>query len=197
MNDFRRRTPSRRLYPSSQSQYSNYKSELREDFNERCGYCGDHDFFRTTFYEIDHFVPKEQFKTIKANTYSNLVYSCRSCNNSKRAKWPTNDESIHNNGKVGFIDPCDQNYQEQFHRGKDGSIIADTQLGQWIYSALNFANPVHRIVWNMERLRVLIQDINTHVELGGENQEVSTDILKIVDAYFKYENELKGGNPNF
>ena len=121
--DFRHKTPSRRVNSPTKSDYKKYRKELREDFNERCGYCGDHDFFRQTYYEIDHFVPQDKLKTISPNEYSNLVYSCRSCNNSKRAKWPTNDEHVHNDGRIGFIDPCDPKYAEQFQRGADGSII--------------------------------------------------------------------------
>ena len=103
--DFRHRTPKRRENPEAKNHYSDYKPELREDFNERCGYCGDHDFFRQSYYEIDHFVPRKKLKVIALNDYSNLVYACRSCNNAKRAKWPTGDEKVHNDGKVGFIDP--------------------------------------------------------------------------------------------
>ena len=87
--DLRERIPTRRFDPKSVSDYHQYKEDLREDFKCRCGYCNDHDYFRTTDYQIDHFVSRTQMKRIELTDYSNLVYSCRSCNNSKRAKWPT------------------------------------------------------------------------------------------------------------
>ena len=197
MDDFRYRTPARRLKPSIQVNYSNYKPELREDFNERCGYCGDHDFFRNTFYEIDHFVPKKKLIKIKENTYSNLVYSCRSCNNSKREKWPTDSETIHNDGKVGFIDPCCPDFPKQFRRGKDGSIIPESQIGLWIYKALNFANPVHRITWTMERLRVDMIAILNKINAGNADLTVHSRLQQLLNEYLKFEEELKGGTPHF
>ena len=99
----RDKTPQRRSDIEEQKDYKQYRSNLIIDFDGRCGYCGDHDFFRQTYYEIDNFVPRKKLKTISLNTYSNLVYTCRSCNNAKRAKWPTGDENVHNNGKEGFV----------------------------------------------------------------------------------------------
>ena len=192
MTDFRHRKPTRRESPEEKSRYTDYKPELREDFNERCGYCGDHDFFRQTYYEIDHFVPQDKLETISLNEYSNLVYSCRSCNNSKRAKWPTGDEKVHNDGKVGFIDPCDETYANQFHRGKDGSIIACTELGQWMWTALNFGNPAHRVIWNLEEIRKRINEIVAYAKVGRVPAELETDIWALIDKYFAYEAELRG-----
>ena len=192
MEDFRHRQPKRRENPVSKTSYTDYKSELRVDFNERCGYCGDHDFFRQTYYEIDHFVPRKKLKTISLNTYSNLVYTCRSCNNAKRAKWPTGDENVHNNGKEGFVDPCAPEYASHFHRGKDGGIIADTELGQWMWSALNFGNPSHRFIWNLEEIR---KQITVILELAKEDkipEELSADVRTLTAKYFAYEAELKG-----
>ena len=192
MTDFRHRKPTRRESPEAKSRYTDYKPELREDFNERCGYCGDHDFFRQTYYEIDHFVPRKKLKTIAPNDYSNLVYACRSCNNAKRAKWPTGDEKVHNNGKVGFVDPCDETYADQFHRGKDGSIIAHTELGEWMWHALNFGNPAHRVIWNLEEIRKRINEIVAYAKEGKVPAELETDIWALIGKYFAYEAELRG-----
>lgn len=192
MTDFRNKKPTRREDPEAKSHYTDYKPELREDFNERCGYCGDHDFFRQTYYEIDHFVPKKQLKTIAPNNYSNLVYACRSCNNSKRAKWPTGEEHVHNNGKVGFIDPCNETYANQFQRGKDGSIIAQTELGHWMWRAMNFGNPAHRMIWNLEEIRKRINEIVAYAKDGKVPAELETDIWALISKYFAYEEELRG-----
>ena len=45
MKDFRKITPTRRGTVTTVDGYTKYKPLLREDFNGRCGYCGDHDFF--------------------------------------------------------------------------------------------------------------------------------------------------------
>lgn len=186
--DFRHKTPSRRVNPPTKSDYKKYRKELREDFNERCGYCGDHDFFRQTYYEIDHFVPQDKLKTISPNEYSNLVYSCRSCNNSKRAKWPTNDEHVHNDGRIGFIDPCDPKYAEQFQRGVDGSIIPCSEIGEWMWHALNFGNPAHRIIWNLEEIR----DTLMQVQNESVPDDLTSDIKLLIGQYIFYENALRG-----
>ena len=45
MGDFRKITPARRDNAPEGRKYSAYKPLLREDIDQRCGYCGDHDFF--------------------------------------------------------------------------------------------------------------------------------------------------------
>lgn len=194
MSDFRKITPVRRTSVPAYSKYTQYKKLLRIDFHYRCGYCGDHDFFRMNFYEVDHFVPKKYLKKISETDYSNLVYSCRSCNNFKRAKWPTKDESIHNNGKEGFIDPCNISYANQFTRMKDGSICPITKLGEWMWSALNMANPVHRLTWSLEQLRILLKEIDKNV--NDYSQEDLRNIQLLNALYRSLEEQLKG-TPNF
>ena len=160
MSDFRKITPARRESVPVYKTHNEYKPLLREDFHQRCGYCGDHEFFRDTYYEVDHFVPKKSLVNISPTEYSNLVYSCRSCNNSKRAKWPTGDENIHNDGKQGFIDPCDDAYAAQFERLADGSIHSITDLGDWMWSALNFGNPAHRVRWKLEEIKIMLKELD-------------------------------------
>lgn len=194
MNDFRNVTPIRRNDIPVLDKVSKYKTFLREDFKQRCGYCGDHDFFRESFYEVDHFVPITQLKTISKTDYTNLVYSCRSCNNFKRSKWPTQNEHIHNDGKKGFIDPCDLEYPNQFTRLSDGSIYPKTELGSWMWSALNLANPVHRIKWKLEEIKNIIKILRNIVD------DTSIDDLKIINemysVYMDLEEQLRGV-PNF
>lgn len=190
--DFRQRTPVRRVTHSSQTEYTKFKPELREDFNERCGYCGDHDFFRTTYYEIDHFRPQKRFPEIAPNTYSNLVYSCRSCNNSKRKKWPTDDVNLPNDGHVGFVDPCDADYATYFKRGIDGSIVPISELGTWMWKNLNLGNPIHRVTWSLEQLRKNIISLQKLSESSSLNPDDAKSLLSIVGQYFSYEEQLKG-----
>ena len=166
---------------------------MREDFHQRCGYCGDHEFFRESYYEVDHFVPKKYLKNISPIDYSNLVYSCRSCNNFKRAKWPTEDENLPNNGIVGFIDPCDDAYSIQFYRDPSGTIFPTTQLGKWMWSALNLGNPIHRLKWALEQLRTILDELDN---LEIESLEESKNINEINRCYRYFETQLKG-KPNF
>lgn len=192
MKDFRTIMPIRRNDAPEGNTYREYKHLLREDFHQRCGYCGDHDYFRETFYEVDHFVPK-QLATERENDYSNLVYSCRSCNNSKRAKWPTGDTSKPNNGKEGWIDPVEQAYASQFDRLVDGSIFPKTDLGHWMWKALTLGNPIHRLKWTLEQLRIELKitdslDISDLVELRR---------IKDLNALYRSFEEQLRGFPNF
>lgn len=63
---------------------------LREQFDALCGYCED-----TCKEEIDHFQPKSQFPK-EVYVWGNWVYSCHTCNHSKREQWYVG----------GYIDPC-------------------------------------------------------------------------------------------
>lgn len=192
MDDFRKVMPVRRTDVPSVNKYGEYKPLLREDFHQRCGYCGDHDFFRDAYYEVDHFVPKD-IDSDREKDYSNLVYSCRTCNNTKRKKWPTNDKTRPNNGTEGFVDPCDPAYNQQFERLVDGSIRAVTPLGQWMWVNMAFGNPCHRIKWLLEQLRIELRKLETM-----ENSELE-DLEKykeLSSKYHDYEEALRG-TPTF
>lgn len=188
MNDFRKKTPARSVDVPKYNQYSKYREILQSDFHQRCGYCGDHDFFRETYYEIDHFVPKEFLHTISESEYSNLVYSCRLCNNSKRKKWPTKDEKIHNDGVKGFIDPCSTEYPKQFERIPDGSIYAKTELGSWMWSALNLGNPAHRLKYKLEELKIILDELANIDTVSIEELQA---FRKLTQYYLNLEEQLR------
>lgn len=185
--------PTRRTNPKTVAKYGQHKDELQKDFHNRCGYCNDHDWLRTTYYEVDHFAPKKVLKNISETDYTNLVYSCRSCNNAKRSKWPTGDEKVANDGEKGFIDPCDSTYDQQFERTSRGDIVGVTPLGKWMYDALNLRNPSHRCMYNMERLRIAIEALKG---VSNEDEETMSAIGKLALEYFNYEEQLKG-KPSF
>jgi uncharacterized protein (TIGR02646 family) len=153
---FRAYTPTRSSITKLVKDYGIHRDNLRKDYQNRCGYCDDIDTWRFTWFEIDHLVPQKYLVTISSTDYSNLVYACRSCNNAKRAQWPTKDEKIHNLNDEGFIDPCHTDYNDQFSRATDGRIVAKTKLGDWIYNALKFYKPQHEIIWNIEQLDNMI-----------------------------------------
>lgn len=190
--DFRTHTPHRRNNPTLVKRSSDAKPELREDFHCRCGYCDDHDFFKETYYEVDHFVPKGMLKTISPIDYKNMVYSCRSCNNEKRAKWPTKDENKHNDGKTGFVDPCNEEYSKQFERLFDGAIVPVTDLGRWMWDAMKLYNPSHHIIWQLEQLRKNLTYLLKYSDKCGNDPTISSLIIKISKEYFEYEKQLKG-----
>ena len=194
---FRNKTPIRRTDPKKISNYQGYKNDLRVDFNYRCGYCDDHDYFALADYQIDHFVPKAQLKSISPASYSNLVYSCRSCNRAKWDQWHTGDEIIPNDGSVGFIDPCDKEYEMQFSRNSRGEIVAQTTLGIWMWKALNLGNPAHSLIWKLEQIRKRIDELQVIADKYPVDSTVSIVLRDLYKRFIDYLDQLKGGAPVF
>ena len=190
MVKFREHTPKRRNNIKVVSNHRMYRTDLRKDFNNRCGYCNDIDTWRFNRFEIDHFVPQKHLKTISSTDYSNLVYSCRSCNNAKRAKWPSGDENIHNDGNIGFIDPCDDDYNKQFDRLDTGRIIYKTNLGEWMYNEMKLYKPQHEIIWNIEQLHNLITEIRVLVNDYSQESGLKDMLITLYNAYDDYIQKL-------
>lgn len=192
MNSFREKVPERRTEINNKSKYQAYKPELREDFNIRCGYCNDHESWRNSFYEIDHFIPKTLLNENEYAYYENLVFSCRYCNNSKGGKWPTNDRDKCNDGKVGFIDPCNEDYDSQFARNSTGEIIPRTELGKWMYQELKLYLNRHSILWQIEKIENILKECR---ELGLHENDTYKGLFIRMSCYFQdYIQELKEEN---
>jgi hypothetical protein len=155
--------PKRRPIPTktpSEGKWTEHKPDLREDFHSHCGYCGSYDGYRHTWYEVDHFIPKSLLEGKISNVeYSNLVYSCKFCNNKKLAKWPTKDINIPNANDKGFVDPCDEKYDTHLYRTDDGSIMWKTHLGKWMWeTAFKFdeRNYALKLLWEVNNIRKLV-----------------------------------------
>jgi len=189
MNVFRLKNPKRRNITTAVSGYRKHKDDLKKDFLNRCGYCDSIDTWRFVWFEIDHFVPQKYLKTIKETDYINLVYACRSCNNAKRAKWPTKDEKIHNKNDEGFIDPCDDKYSDQFQRTDVGRILPKTTIGQWMYDAMKLYKPQHEIIWSIAELDELIQEIEDVLK-EKPNNELKDRLLYCYRGFMEYSKKL-------
>lgn len=191
MFPFRIITPKRRNIITVVSSHRGHKSDLKIDFQSKCGWCDASDSWKTTYFEVDHFIP-ENILTIKTNTdYSNLIYSCRSCNNAKRKKWPSGDQNIPNQNNEGFIDPCDDEYLKQFSRKDTGEIEPATILGQWIYFALKLHKPQHQIIWQLEKLEPIISEIKQVKDLVNIPTEIKDLIISVFIKYDDYRDELR------
>lgn len=193
---FRDNTPKRRNITTAVATYSAHKADLQIDFFNRCGYCNAPDSWKIAYYEVDHFIPYKRnkiiFLTIKSPTdYSNLVYSCRSCNNAKRNKWPTNDQTLPYKNNEGFIDPCDDEYSNHFERNNIGEIVYLSQLGEWIYYALKLYKPQHQIIWQLEQLEPTIKQIKAIKDLVKIPNNIKDLIIKLFVKYDNYRDELR------
>ena len=188
MSAFRNVTPVRRNITRKVNKYNDHKDDLKKDFLDRCGYCNSIDTWRLAPFEIDHFVPKKYLKKISETDYSNLVYSCRSCNNAKRANWPTKDENRHNHNNEGFIDPCEDDYGDQFDREKNGRIIPLSPLGTWMYRIMKLYKPQHEIIWKIEENDNLIDEIEDI--LKNNPNELKDKQLRYHQEFRKYHRQL-------
>jgi uncharacterized protein (TIGR02646 family) len=195
MNDFRAYTPKRRDITIPVGTHREHREDLRIDFKKRCGYCNSFDTFRFAYFETDHFIPqnkdKKPFLTIKTNTdYSNLVYACKSCNNAKSNKWPSNDENVPNINNEGFIDPCDDDYNNHFERKPDGKIYYKTKLGEWKYNNLKLYKPQHEILWKIEQLQNMISEIKAMRQLSPKNEALKDLYISVYESYDDYLHKL-------
>lgn len=134
--------------------HRSFKPYLKKDFNERCGYCDAHHSWHggSKFYQIDHFAPKGKFPSL-INEYYNLVYSCYYCNHAKFEKWISADHTINVINNEGFIDPCNDEYENHLERDDGGNIIYKSSLGKYMYVNLELGLERHSIYWNLDSLK--------------------------------------------
>lgn len=187
MDKLREKIPNRRSNPKSVSSYKEFKDDIKEDFNSRCGYCDDEDRWMggKRFFQIDHFVPRKYLMSISDKEYSNLIYSCFFCNNSKHSDWPTKDEQLPNNGKEGYIDVCLPEYDTQFYRNSLGEIIPRTDLGEYMYKKLKLFLRRHSVIWNLSRVHNQIQEIKRILN-ENEDLELKEKLLNLLIKYHDY-----------
>ncbi|MEP5340470.1 MAG: HNH endonuclease signature motif containing protein [Algibacter sp.] len=198
------RPPKRRKTPDKSEKgenHSKHKPNLEEDFHHHCGYCGAYDGFgyTRTYFEIDHFVPKDFLKKTNSDIgfckYDNLVYSCRFCNNSKSDLWPSEDDKIHHKNNEGFVDPCIDDFDNHLYRTSDGAILWKTDLGKWMATqAFKFDERQEeiKVLWNYNQIRIQILDL---VDLLNKEIEGSKEYIiiyeKLIPLNFKHFNFQK------
>lgn len=143
---------SRSIDVSQENDYKKYVPQLREDFKHICGYCGKLEEVTTKGFEPDHFVPGRIDSSRKLD-YSNLVYSCFTCNRKKSGKWPTENKYKPNDGKVGFVDPALKEYDAHLGIDKEGSIEFYTSVGEYMYkNAFRFDIRPMKEIWKISQL---------------------------------------------
>ena len=191
MNSIHRVKP-QRTCTKIEKNYKNYKEDLRGDFNQRCGYCDDWDYYYggKRIYHIDHFKPHSisKFLPLK-HEYSNLVYSCPFCNISKSNKW----QDIN-----GFIDPCNKEYDNHIKRDNSGKIIYISSQGEYIWKNLKLYLRRHELLWILDKLENQKNKLDNIIDKLGENHLQEVEILrefrkiqKTIDKYINlYRKEL-------
>lgn len=164
--------------------YKKHKQELIEDFCGICGYCGKD--FKATFCEsqIDHLIPQTKYPAYK-NDYSNLVLSCKVCNNHKLDDWPSKNplKNITDDGKKGYIDPASSDFDNNLIRNEDGSIVGITEVGKYMATRLGF---IYRPIKELYKIKLLYDTIE---ELKGEigKNKSTYNAEDLINLFFKLE----------
>jgi HNH endonuclease len=193
---FREKTPARRTVTTRKPtvDWTKHKGDLQQDFNYHCGYCDSYDGYAHTFFEVDHFVPKDLINKngwpITLVQYSNLVYSCKFCNNNKLAIWPSNSYTVFHIRNKGFVDPCNVNYATNFYRRRNGEIMWNSALGKWMYfNAFKFdqRNPGIKLLWNLNRIRKSLEKLEAekrkHIKTSTKYKLIQAEIKRIRIQY--------------
>lgn len=158
MQDFRVKSPERtcvKIYKN----YRSFKPFLIKDFNENCGYCNSSHTWHGGYkhYHIDHFAPKSLFPELETE-YDNLVYSCPLCNLAKSDKWISDDPKKNVVNGEGFLDPCEDDFNQHFQRDGVGFIIGISSEAKYMVKEMNLNLEIHSVTWELSRLERVIND---------------------------------------
>ena len=170
-----------------QNKYDKYKSDLRRDFEGICGYCGKHEMLSHKGMEIDHFVPLDTDPSRECD-YTNLVYSCFTCNRKKSCKWPTGDKTLHNDGQVGFVDPASVDFDNHLKREADGTIVHRSDVGKYMYKeAFKFNIRPTKEIWKVSQLHEKRLQLNEIILKANEADKTKyIEIVLEMDELSKY-----------
>lgn len=189
MFPFRYHLPSRNC-KKIRSSYRAYKSNLAEDFQKKCWYCNIHDLYYgwVDEFHVDHFRPKKnekfpEFKLLE-NEYTNLVYSCPSCNRFKWNRW----SSVSPN----WIDPTEENYGDLFIRGADFRLkpAENNEDAKFIYKTLRLFSKRKQYQYLVEELGL---NIDALFELNNKKQDpdLLIHIAKLTEFQRLFFNKAK------
>ncbi len=144
----------RRHGPDGYQDYESYRDWLRDEFMFRCVYCLHREkwYGRGATFQIDHFVPTSSDPT-RVLDYTNLVYSCATCNTAKL-------------GLLGIPNPCEVAFGDCLEICEDGRIraIGQSSIGETLIKNLRLnskKNLEQRFRWirTLAVLRVSAPDI--------------------------------------
>lgn len=132
--------------PSQHNYWTVFTHDLRQRFNEKCGYCERRfEPVGELASSVDHFQPLRHFPHL-AYAWANWVPSCQRCNYAKDDQWPD----------TGYVDPCAADLLERPEERFDyapltGEIVAKSGLAR--DSRRQAQNTIDDLELNETRLR--------------------------------------------
>jgi hypothetical protein len=123
---------SRRHGPRGYDSDESYRDWLRDEFMFRCVYCLHREkwYGRPTTFHIEHAIPRASDESL-VNDYDNLLYSCATCNNAKRAV-------------LDVPNPCEIAFAECLRVEDDGSVTPLNDHGIKLEDTFRFNRPSNR-----------------------------------------------------
>lgn len=187
--------------------FHKYKKYLQKDFSHRCAYCNLKDDRITSYFDIDHFVPKDEFKKHKEflfleTDYNNLVYACHKCNLAKGQKFE-GDLKSNPYDNQRFYNPVEVDYNTIFFRDQRGNIISEDKLGISMIQDLKLYQPIHNLNWICERLDLLCEKLERAISNEVNNAERQSLLKEAHYEALKYKEKCDKiflanyNNPNF
>jgi len=159
--------------PPKYKNYKTYKPFLRREFDHACVYCDvwESEMGGKKSFHIDHYRPKEkpQFKHLIAE-YSNLLYSCRDCNEFKDDYWPNAIEWLM--GRV-YLDPCEYDVDDHIDKSEH-EWRGLTRTGIFNVDELHLAEePKTLIREERNRLRDLLTESQLSLNIAERALQIS------------------------
>lgn len=192
-----------RTCTKSYRDYKSYKEYLANDFSHRCAYCNLKDSSVTSFFEIDHFVPKSIVEAKPCykyliTDYNNLMYTCRNCNNAKSDQYEGDINNDPYENRL-FYNPVTTDMNKIFFRDEYGGINSEDVLGNEMINRLNLYLPIHNLAWICELLDDLTNRLDAAIEKETTNEERKSLLISAshkAHQYYKLCNNVFIANYN-
>jgi hypothetical protein len=161
-----------RRQPAPQhNDYRRYKVYLREDFYYCCAYCTIHEneWGGPRHFHVEHFRPKSRFSDLIAD-YQNLLYACDVCNIFKGDDWPSDEPLVDG---VGYLDPCEHDYDEHFVVADDYQLQGITPVAAYMVEHLHL---------NRRQLQILRQKRAREIAIHNRFLQLIEETLVMIDS---------------
>ncbi len=128
--------------PTGYLDIDSFRPWIRDEFTFRCIYCLRRERWEPDagIFEIDHFAPVARTPKRRLE-YSNLLYSCRTCNAAK--------------GTLVLPDPRSTLLSEQVCVENDGLLRPRTAPANFLVRILDLNDPMY-VTWRMRMIRIVV-----------------------------------------
>jgi hypothetical protein len=142
----------------------NFRHEIADDCAGRCVYCDchEHEVGGRESMELDHLRPwsRPEFAHLK-NDPTNFNHACGRCNRLKGAKWPSSSQTKPHDGRVGFIDPFNDDRRLYFRVKDDGTLICLQPPSAYLVRILALNRPLLKL---LRVRRILRLELTAYIE---------------------------------